>query len=310
MKVRNETLRRFLKLKNEQNARKLKSLLTPFIDFLESKGKELEDFDSYDVIEYLEEEEYKYFVESDELSTSTKKQIYDACVNFMNWYIIEPAENFQEFHNRRSKLKRLKNEVKKKIKTVPKDITERKWLKIKELEELLSFARDKVEGKRDFNIIYLLAYFGFRRKELFNRDELWKELDLSGNHLRLIREKSRQVCVLYFDEQTKEILSESLDRGFLDKEWKHYEYKKYKDLFDEVDFIPHVLRYTFNHHQKKVIRKLVMNEELEQDEDLLMKAICGWTIGQEMGEYYDSATKEAIRKVMVENHYLNQLELV
>lgn len=310
MAVDSGTFHRFLKLKNRQNARKLRSLMKPFIRFLEeSKNKKLEEFDAYDVLEYLEEGKYRNFVKSDELKASTIKQIYDACVNFMNWYLDEPAEDFQEFQERRSRLRRLKNDVKKKIKPEPRDITERKWLKLEELEDLLLIARDEEESERDFNIIYLFAYFGLRRKELFDpENDLWREVDLDRNYLRLIREKSKQVCILYYDDRTREILKRSLDNGVLDREWKNYEYKKYKRLFDHVDFVPHSLRYTFNHHQKQVISKLLLGGEIDQDSEVLENSICGWKIGQKMSEYYDSATKGAIRRIMKDEHYFNQLE--
>lgn len=256
---------------------KLASLLNPFLDYVRKEGKDAATFDEEEVRSYL-------LNERGDLAYSTKKQILREIRRFAEWYYSHRTDPDNEAGQR------LRKERIKQI-SLPKSVEkeERKALKIKELEKLLETA--KIRSSMDVHIFYLLAYFGLRKSELQQIENVnWEE-----QFLEVVTGKTKKYRLLYFDDDAAGILANALENGWT--EMKHHRVKKYKHLFREVNFSLHNLRHTFNRYMRRRL-----------NDDSLVRALMGHS-DQSMTDYYDDKFREEIREAMVEKHYFNGVSL-
>ncbi|KXA93904.1 hypothetical protein AKJ66_00405 [candidate division MSBL1 archaeon SCGC-AAA259E22] len=258
---------------------KYQYLLKPFFDFLrEQENQTVESFDDEEVRNYL-------LNERTDLKRSTKIQILKAVRSFVQWYYAHctDPENEAEQRLRKARIEGI---------TLPqeeKKEKERKALKLKELEKLLETA--KIRRKKDYHVFYLLAYFGFRKSELQQIENVnWRE-----QYLEVITGKTKEQRLLYFNDETAGKLATALENKWTDL--KHSRVGRYKSLFPDLNFSLHKLRHTFNKHMRRRL-----------DDDSLVRALMGHS-DQSMTDYYDDKFREEIKEAMVEKHYFTRVSL-
>lgn len=266
-----------------------KSLITPFLNFLRKKAsKDLSNFDEDEIVLYLLEER-------SDLTSYTRKQILHEIRRFVRWFYGHKVDANDEAEQR-LRLMRI-TDIR-----LPKMLQEggRKALTLKELERLLETA--KIWDERDFHVLYLLGYFGFRPIELEKDAEISKQkqesgikdIDWNAQSIEVVGGRTKRLRLLFFDDTTAGILLKAMEKNW--RALPHERAIKYKTLFEDIDFIPYCLRHTFNTHMRKRIK------------DRLLKVLMGHTT-KDMTDYYDDAFRNEIKEAMISKHYYKSVNL-
>lgn len=145
------------------------------------------------------------------------------------------------------------------------------------------------------SIFWILLWFGLRLNEL----KLIKSIDWEAGRLAVETEKVGGSRALFFDEYTARILRHALDKGLLDLPdimiWKRL--RKYSGLVAPAKLTPHLCRHTFATHFSTLT------------DEFTLKRMLGHA-PRSATDVYVHRFDEQIREVMVERHYLKQLEAV
>lgn len=265
----NDYISDFARREKHQTAMTYHKLLSPFECCLIKR--KLENFDRDDVLLYLEEQKW---------SNSSKNTFLAALRGWAKF-----QRGYSEDGKEQARLSRIEG-----IRGFKMNREEKPALTIEQLKNLFS-----VMDPDTFSLFWNLLWFGFRVGEL----QLIKSIDWEKRELVVETEKAGGTRTLFFDDYTSRLLKISQEKELLNLPplviWKRL--KKYSYYIQPIKLTPHICRHTFGTHMAEIVGS---------DRDILRRML--GHAPKETTDIYVHPSLERIRKVMVEKHYLNELE--
>jgi len=199
-----------------------------------------------------------------------------------------------------------------KMNKIDKNIEPEKAMKKEDVINLLTIAKRRSD--MEYNILYILFYFGFRKGEF--RKLKVKDIDFDNNGLTIRAEnsKTRRARKLFFDDHVKKILLKMTHKkkpddyvlGFgkriSDHQYINNLMKRYEKTVNCGKLFPHRARHTCNNEFRKCIPNKINGNTVIPD--LIVKKIMGHKYAHDMTDRYSSIDEKIIKEAMIKHHWL------
>jgi len=265
-------------------------LLLPFHRWMREKRLTVDTVTDRDIYAYLNSRDW---------SNSQKNKFIAVIKKFFDWYSRRiPINDPIEYQRQMARIACIKED----ITFYPPILTGRK--NALTYDELVKLLRVASEGDRP--TIYLLAYFGLRKSELFSLtpDDLIPEMnavDISKVKLGKTKQARTEKLRLYYNDYVKEVVFPAyFEDPIRCPKTFNARLVKYSKILG-FRLFPHQLRGTFNTEMRRIL-----------EDDILLKVLMGHTVKRsDMTARYlsDDYLEEEKRKAMIDFHYMTGLRM-
>lgn len=268
----------------QKTAKTYRKLLSQFEKYLNRLGKSGK-FGKEDVLDFLKQKNW----------ANSSKNVFLAALS--SWASSElekvqpPTDDKEKKQVRR--LKQIRG-----IKGYDNDSEEKEPLSLEEIMDLRT-----VMDQDTKQVFWILLWFGFRVGELDNIENIDYE---AGSLTVSTLKRNNHTRTLYFDEYTERVLKSSVNKNLFETPYSTL-YKQFRRAGNQisVDLTPHICRHTFGTKMGERTDPFTLAKMLGHSiEGASKKMGASKTTGK-----YVHPSESRIRKVMLENHYLEPLEV-
>ncbi len=293
--------------RSKETIRLYKTMLMQFSSFCSKHDKDItSDITKKDIIEYI-----KMKKESGKWKASSEN-VFKTCIrNLYKWMSDELATplNYKDmqkvFH-----LKKIYSKIcSLKLSKYDNEPKTDKAMEYKDVVKLLRIAKERDDY--EYNCMYLLFYFGFRKSELLNLKVKYINLEDNSLYIPASVSKTNVYRKLYYNNYVKLILMELIgdkppeyyligDRIPRTHHYLNNMFIRYEDVMG-MRLYPHRTRHTCNNEFRKSIPSVIGDQNIIVD--LAVKKIIGHRI-KDITDRYSSISDDIIREIMINHHWL------
>jgi|GEM_PF-2705139 len=273
-------IRDYERREKTETAKTYRKLLSQMEKWLDSKGYSGK-IDKETTLEFLEQKDW---------ANSSKNVFLSALSSWASSELekVQPPTNDEEKREAR-RLKRIKN-----IGNYADDSKETEALDMDDIIDVRMALNDEMN-----KIFWTLTWFGLRVGEL----KTIQKIDYENRSITVetLKRKDHK-RTLYFDDYTADVLSRAEDKDLFKKSYQSI-YRPFSAAGNQlkIELTPHVCRHTFTTQMRDRVDPFTLAK-------MLGHSIEGAGVSRMTGKYAHPSG-EKIRKVMLNNHFLKELEM-